>query len=389
MTLIFGYIVKLVHWYTEKLPTGIIPHPVIPNPDFFVNQRRIPYIWFIKSFSFMNQLSELQQNLFKEIKDRLPQHVSFVHEISELLGVSYDSAYRRIRGEKIISIEELFTLCTTYHVSVDSVFQIQSQKIAFDTLLVEPDKISIRQWLEKISRDIENIISEKGRNIIYSAKDIPFYHYFHIPEIAAFKIFFWQKTLFQFPEFRDQKFNIQSWEGDFQRIGNQILKTSYAVQTTEIWNEDTFTIFLRQIEYYWVSGFFHSKDDLVFLLNKLEIWIRHLRLQAEYGAKFPLGETPSGPEDNFRLYENDVVLNDNTILVELPGRKVVYLTYNVVSFLMTSDAEFTGRISEYLKGLISKSTLISASADKERNRFFNKLLEEVERFRQRLEKQDF
>jgi len=50
---------------------------------------------------------ELQSLLFQQIKEKTHPHLSLVDEISELLEISYDSAYRRIRGEKALSMGEL------------------------------------------------------------------------------------------------------------------------------------------------------------------------------------------------------------------------------------------------------------------------------------------
>ena len=51
----------------------------------------------------MEKLSEIQKEFFKQIRVKLLPNISFVHDISELLGISYDSAYRRIRGEKYLN----------------------------------------------------------------------------------------------------------------------------------------------------------------------------------------------------------------------------------------------------------------------------------------------
>ena len=39
----------------------------------------------------MENLKEIQDQLFQQIKEKMPSNVSFVHEIAELLGISYDS----------------------------------------------------------------------------------------------------------------------------------------------------------------------------------------------------------------------------------------------------------------------------------------------------------
>ena len=49
----------------------------------------------------------VQQKFFLEIKNQLPSHLSLVDEIADLLNISPDSAYRRIRGEKPIDFEEI------------------------------------------------------------------------------------------------------------------------------------------------------------------------------------------------------------------------------------------------------------------------------------------
>ena len=329
-------------------------------------------------------LFDIQKAIFEEIKAKIPNNVSFVHEISELLGVSYDSAYRRIRGEKVISLEELYQLSQKYKISVDAYFEIKSGKIAFDQLTVDQDNTCVKDWLQKLYNDIELIISAPKRSMIYAAKDAPFFHFFHIPEIAAFKVFFWQKTLFQFTDYKQKKFSMDDYDDEIQSIGHKLLVASTKIPTTEIWNEDTFGIFLRQIEYYFVAGLFANENEVWLLCDKLEEWIRHIQLQAEHGVKFLYGQEPHGVEDSFRLYENEVVLSDNTILVEISGRKSAYLTYNVASLLMTQDQDFCDGIEKYMRGLISKSTLISSSAAKERHRFFNMLIRQVQQFRSRI-----
>jgi hypothetical protein len=334
----------------------------------------------------MNKLFNVQEAIFQQIKQQLPSNLSFVHEISELLGLSYDSAYRRIRGEKIISLEELYKLSTHFGISVDSLFDIKSGKIVFDSLAIDPENMNLKRWLQSMLKNMQMVENVANKKIIYAAKDAPFFHYFHIPELAAFKLFFWQKTLFQFPGYQEKKFSLDDYDAELQQIGQRILLSYTRIPTAEIWNEDTFYIMLRQMEYYWVSGLFEKEDEMYILIGKVENWINHLRRQAEYGFQYICGTEPNGIEGSFSLFENEVVLNDNTVLVTTGERKTTFLTYNVVNLLTTSDPLFCGKIERFLNGLIKKSIQISTSAAKERNRFFNKLEKQVQAFRYRIEK---
>ena len=50
--------------------------------------------------------NQTQILFFNHIKTKIPPYLSFVDEVAEDLSISNDSAYRRIRGEKPLSLEE-------------------------------------------------------------------------------------------------------------------------------------------------------------------------------------------------------------------------------------------------------------------------------------------
>jgi hypothetical protein len=333
----------------------------------------------------MSKEPNQQQLLFQQIKSKIPDSLSFVHEIAELLEISYDSAYRRIRGEKELSLDELYKLSHKFGVSIDTLFSLKTNNVVFNRVPVVPGEFNIKGWLERISKDIRIIHQAPDREIIYAAKDPPIFHYFQFPEIAAFKFFFWEKTLFDFPEYEGKKFRLDDMESDWIDIGKDILRSAIKIPTTEIWNEDTFRILLRQVEYYWVAGFFEKKDDMVNLVDKIEKWLTHMQKEADLGYKFRFEQSPEGIENYFILYENEVVLNDNTIFVRIGDNKGTYLTYNVISLLVTQDPEFCNHVERYLRGLMKKSHLISLTGLKERNRFFNKLFRTIDKTKSELE----
>jgi len=333
----------------------------------------------------MEQAPDIQKALFEQIRERIPSQASFVHEIAEVLSISYDSAYRRIRCEKALDINDMYKLAAAFNISLDALARLGGNKILFDYFTLEPDKLGLKEWLGLILADTKSIIESKEKEIIYAAKDPPIFHHFQIPELAAFKMFVWQKTLCQFPEFEGKKFNLDDTDTEIMGMGRQLLSLSNKIPTTEIWNEDTFNITLRQMEYYRVSGYFQKEDDLLNLCDKLEKWICHIKKQAECGFKFMYGEPAEGLENTFRMYENEVVLNDNSILVRRDDSTTVYLTFNTLSLLITQSPLFCENINNYFSKLIRKSNQISVSGAKERNRFFNKLISIIEDFKKKIQ----
>lgn len=330
------------------------------------------------------QLS-IQEILFQSIKSRLNANISFVHDLSELLAISYDSAYRRIRGEKELSLEELKTICLHYKISVDALFNFKSNHVIFNSLAIGEDGFDIEKWLQSLLVAIKKIYAAKEREIIYAAKDVPVFYYFEFPEIAAFKIYFWNKTLIPASGYEHKKLTLDVPESLYE-TGRQLLSHYIKIPTTEIWSEETISSILRQIEYCFVSGFFARNDDVFRLCDVVEAWLDHVRLQAECGSQFRHGTPCEGIENSYKLFNNEVLVSDNTILVKTDGQKVSYNTYNVINQLITTNPVFCDQIENSLRNLMQKSALISGTSAKERNRFFNTLKEKVKALRNRIER---
>lgn len=332
----------------------------------------------------MNQLS-IQETLFHTIKSRLAPNISFVHDLSELLGISYDSAYRRIRGEKELSLEELKSICLYYKVSIDSLFNFKHNNVIFNSLAIGAEGFSIENWLQSLLEAIQKIYHSKQREIIYAAKDIPVFYYFEFPEIAAFKIYFWHKALIPQSGYEHIKLNLVAPEGLYE-TGQKLLSYYVKIPTIEIWSEETISSILRQIEYCFVSGFFANNEDVYRLCDVLEAWLDHAQSQAEQGFQYMLGTPAEGVENNYRLYHNEVLVSDNTILVNMDGQKISYNTYNVINQLITTNPVFCDQIEKSFRNLMQKSTMISGTSAKERHRFFNILHEKVNMLRCRIQR---
>src|SRR4051812_30226628 len=101
----------------------------------------------------------VQQLFFQHIKNNLPPHLSLVDEIAELLAISNDSAYRRIRGEKQISFEEIQKLSSHYKVSLDHFLQLQSDSFIFSGKLNNNSANAFENYLENLLQNFQYVNS--------------------------------------------------------------------------------------------------------------------------------------------------------------------------------------------------------------------------------------
>src|SRR5689334_14715830 len=137
--------------------------------------------------------SQLQSQIFQYIKNRLSSHLSLVDEVASVLQISTDSAYRRIRGEKALSLEEIYKLCVQYQLSLDHLLNLSSEGFLFRGNFVNPHAFRYEEYLSNIVQQVKYMNGFKQKSMTYLAKDIPIFHHYHFREIAAFKYYFWMK----------------------------------------------------------------------------------------------------------------------------------------------------------------------------------------------------
>jgi transcriptional regulator with XRE-family HTH domain len=196
----------------------------------------------------------IQSAFLDEIRKRLAANLSFVDELAEQLSISRDSAYRRIRGETVLSLDEAKKLCERYGVSIDSLFAPTSNVVPFNVRSTADD-YTLEQWLTSVLHNIEAMTQ-----LTYAAKDIPIFHYMRHPEVAAFKMFFWQKTIIENPEYRTLRFEYSAIPKEMIQLGNRIWSRYATIPSAEIWAVEAINNSLKQIEFYKECNFFaHPK----------------------------------------------------------------------------------------------------------------------------------
>jgi hypothetical protein len=325
----------------------------------------------------------LQQKFFNHIKLKLPANISLVDDVAELLHISIDTAYRRIRGDKSLTFEEIKLLSAHFHVSVDSIMSIESQSTVFYGTWVGPDNFNFEEYLKNILVLTQNLIGGNEKKMYYEAKDFPIYHYFQFPELAAFKYFFWVRTILSYPGLNKVSFEDHDVSGAIQSLGSQVIKTYNEVPSVEIWSVETINSTIRQIEYYRDAGLFRKRESVDIIYDQLAKLIDHIELQAEMGVKFHYGSKPVCTTE-FQLYFNDAYLGHNTIMAEKDGARNVFINHGVLNFMMTSDQVFCDNTKLYFENTMKRSALISKTNDKERHRFFKGMQEKITYNRNRI-----
>lgn len=329
-----------------------------------------------------------QTVLMTRIKDSLPANLSLVDELADLLKVSNDSAYRRMRGETQLSIEEISAICKHFKISFDSfINNTNDNYVSFAYHQLGTHVSTFREYLESIKNDLSQVLRfpENNRQIIYAAEDIPVFQHFAHPFLTAFKIFYWNKSILNAKGFEDKKFETEHIDKDILQIAADIYELYSKIDSIEIWADDTANSTLKQVEFYWDAGAFKSKKDALLVCEELNLMFVRINKQAELNVKLDMHNKPATSQNNYALYHSDIMIGNNCVLSVMGEMKGAYISYHSFNVMLTTNLNFCNETDLWLKNLIRKSNLISGVAEKQRYRYFKRIDESLKKLIHKIE----
>jgi hypothetical protein len=318
----------------------------------------------------------IQELLFQRIREKLSPGISLAEHISDLLCLSPDSAYRRIRGETPLVLEELKQLCDFHSISMDQLLQLKDDSVLFSVVRVEDANGSFKLFMQEMLRRLKIVASATQKELIYLSKEIVVFHFFMHPALFAFQYFFWMKSALR-SDTMPLQFSFDLLKQDIEAIGKEILSVYNSIPSIEIWNLECINNTISQIEYYREAGLFRSLRDVEIIYEALHHMLSHLQLQCEKNCKFLPGENPDIRKSNFQFFHNREGLADNTIMALTNGRKTLYLNYEGLNYMYTQNEQLCDSVYARLQKLVRTSTILSGVSEKQRHLFFNSLRHKI------------
>jgi hypothetical protein len=193
---------------------------------------------------------DTQTLFFQHIKTLLPDQISMVDEIADLLNISTDSAYRRIRGEKPLILEEIKILTGHFNISIDHLLQRDTTNFIFSDEIVKIEDYSFKDHLEFHLNGFQLLKSWKNVEVIFFTRDIAIFYFYQFPELLAFKYFYWMKTVFGSPEFSKKNFLITDYIEIFAEKARKAAMLYVELDCKEIWAVENINLTLQQIQFY-------------------------------------------------------------------------------------------------------------------------------------------
>jgi len=329
----------------------------------------------------------LQDKIFENIQSKFSKRSELVEELSGLLGIGKDAVYRRLRGDTLLTPDEISHLALQYNISLDILVHEKKDKVLFTYNSFSKKINNYTDYLIDVRDQAQRVSKIPNAKAYYASYDIPFLYFCFFPELVSFKLFVWGLTIFEFDYLKKETFDFNVISYPDMKIIEEITHAFKAFHSTELWSLNIIDNTLNQIEYFVSSGKFKNENDALILCDKLIALTEHWQSMAEHGQKFLPGTSPDTGRGSFDLYHNELLITSSTILVTSPTIKMLYAIFVNPNYLFCTDSNFGTYQEEWFKKAISKSESISKHAERKRNRFFNTLRQKINNGKSRIENQ--
>lgn len=292
---------------------------------------------------------------------------NLVKELKDVLDISQDSIYRRLRGDSEFTLTDLSRLAVHYNMSIDSVLFEKTSATTFQFGTLYEDREALGRYLEHISAQM-NALKRANGSLIFIADELPISQSFQHSILRNFKFFYWQKVILNQSWMKDASFTENFNSGiEANNYMDSLMNSYEAIDKTEIWTEETIDDTLRQLNYCLESGLFESPEIFDSVCHSLISCLERLEKKLEL---------PSD-ESKLQFYISTVELGNNIVLMDFEKFRTAYVKFNTFNTVSTNNELFCDEIEKMVKTNMSKCIDVSGKSDIIRHRFFKRLKEKV------------
>ncbi|MBI1306603.1 MAG: hypothetical protein GC181_08320 [Bacteroidetes bacterium] len=307
--------------------------------------------------------------LSRALEENMPPGTNVARTLADILGVSQESAYRRLRGQTSFLLEEVLLLRREFGISIDHLEQPGDEiSIRFRSLFSSANDLS--EHLINVRDELRYFLKESQTKLICLAADIPFFRLLGQHHLGAFKLFYWQRSILGISEMQNSYFHPDKIQSEILEVCAQIAADYSNGASEEIWNEQTVNGTLKQIEYYADCGYFADDRVLLATYNDMIQLVFNVAEEARAGYKNSATAT-------YALWNCELIIDNNTVLVEHPHGDSLAIGFNSFNAFRCSHLSLITEYRAWLNAMMSKSTLLSGQSDKHRIRFVRQLSDRI------------
>ncbi|SEI70929.1 hypothetical protein SAMN04488018_103173 [Myroides marinus] len=308
-------------------------------------------------------MSVYQKHLLTIVLEQLPEGVKLVDFLSELVHLSKEACYRRIRCEVEFTLSEVVLIAKALNINLTSlVIREGGEKVTCNLRVVEEDTL-VNSYIKKLEADLnvlEGFDSKSQHSIHFVCKNLPELFYFSYEGLIKLRLL--KMQLNQGGVKPQQTFNQIVLTSSLKKVHDQYWKALTDFKLIVYLGPDLLMGILRDIEFFTKINLLTSENRLLLLEE----------LKAILDLISEIGNTGMFRNKEIDLYISHIIIELSQTYLKSEGLETTILELEFPNSLLSFDASFNAAQSHQLSVVKRTSTLISQSAEVEKIAYLNR-----------------
>ncbi|NDV96681.1 hypothetical protein D0T84_17430 [Dysgonomonas sp. 521] len=304
----------------------------------------------------------LYTNFLEEIVHKIPQKTRLVNILADILCISKEAVYRRLRGEMQFSFQEAMIISRELHIPLDTLETNNSHAS-------KPFKLNLIEYINPAESDFA--LMEEMTEIMKSFKNIAEPEVGEITNILPQPLYVNYENIFRFYLF---KWNYQTNNSikatpykdiivldKLKKTQGEYVKWAKRINTEYVFDPLLFQYLVTNIKYFYYVGLISHEDaqlikqDLLKILDDIDAMSR-TGIIKESGKKI-------------NIYISDVNVDTNYIYVATPDYHLTIIKVFLLNGIASTDTKTFEEVKRWMQSFKRQSRLITVSGEKERRSF--------------------
>ncbi|WP_369048815.1 hypothetical protein [Tenacibaculum sp. UWU-22] len=317
---------------------------------------------------------KIEDQLFNYIKQKTPKKTSLIEELSDVLDISYDAAYRRINNKTALSFEDALKLIRHYKIPIYNLYDFIKNESIFVNKNTQED---IEIYFENINLFIKQFLKHENINILLVLKNIPLFHIPNNTLLAKFNLYTFSNIHSNSLETKNIELNKFTVKPSLIQLLKDYKRFFKKMNITEIWSTTTIDSFLYQI-YYFHKAKLIQKNEAIQLCDEITTLVNDIEVKATNELWCSQEHT------NYTIYQNKLINLNNILFFSSSKTKAALIPYTSLSEIIIDDKKTCVEIESYLKTQLQFAKKISGDAEIDKRIFFTSMHEKIDQLKHQL-----
>ncbi|MSQ79890.1 MAG: hypothetical protein EXR21_09515 [Flavobacteriaceae bacterium] len=323
-----------------------------------------------------------QRRLFAYINETFGKKYNIAQELQDLLKVSADSAYRRMRCETPLSFDEFALICQEWHLPFEMFINAKSRGIVFEKFEHGSVDTAILSHINSIVDFAKSLTNMPGTMLYQINEELKILRIFNSELFSAFKIFVWNKSFLNNARLEGKKFSPAFVSEVKEQLQQSALMNGFYQHTdsTEIFFDEILDVYIKQLVYYHESGFIDSPKTSLALLNELRQILEQLQEDINRGYKTRNGD------GKITAYFSEIPLLNGVFLVKSHEGLRMFQGLQTLDYLTTTNEAYCKEVLERIENCFKRCIRLDGAAEKVRHQYFARLFARLDKAEEQLAK---